>query len=136
MSDGIRFNSKIDPWLMITLLVASVLCLVPALPLLGDPRSGYKILAALLLLLALVPLWLLLSTRYVLSDEKLDIRCGPFSWSVPIDQITAVTPTRSGAPSPALSLTRLQLSYGSERSIMISPEPREAFIRQLEARLT
>ena len=57
---------------------------------------------------------------------------GPFRWRVPIDAITAITPTRSALSSPALSLDRLRIEYG-ERAILVSPIYKEGFVRALRA---
>jgi len=133
MSDGIRFNSKIDLWLLVVLLLAAAASLLPALRMLGG-GAAELLLAVSLLLVAAFILWILAATRYILSDDELLIRCGPFKWTVPIREITEVAPTRNPASSPALSLDRLRIDYGDGRWIMISPEPRAAFLRSLEAR--
>lgn len=134
MSDGLSFGSKVDLWLLIVLLVVFSICVFPALSLLGEGGAGARAVAVLLLAFGALPVWILLATRYVLSDEELRIRCGPFKWTVPLREITAVTPTRSPLSSPALSLDRLRIDYGNGRSILISPEQRNAFLRSLEAR--
>jgi hypothetical protein len=134
MSEGISFNSKIDLWLLVVLLLAVAVCLLPALQLIGGGGGALRLAAIPLLLVAAFVLWLLVSTRYLLLQQELQIRCGPFKWTVPINEITAVAPTRSPWSSPALSLDRLRIDYAQGRSIMISPEPRQEFLRQLQAR--
>jgi hypothetical protein len=69
-----------------------------------------------------------------LSAERLRVRCGPFQWLIPITDIASVVPTQSPTSSPAASLDRLRIDYGQGRSILISPEPRAEFLRQLEHR--
>jgi hypothetical protein len=64
----------------------------------------------------------------------LRIRCGPISWRIAIREITAVDQTRNPISSPAMSLDRLRIEYGAGNAVMISPEPREEFVRQLEYR--
>jgi len=136
MTEGIRFNSKIDLWLLVVLLLFAAVCLFPALRMLGAGTGiAMRAFAVLLLLIAALPVWLIAATHYVLTDTALEVRSGPFRWRVRLDEITAITPTRSPLSSPALSLDRLRIDYGRGRSIMISPEPRQAFLHQLQARL-
>jgi hypothetical protein len=134
MNDELPFSSKIDLWLLIVLMSAVALCLWAIGENWQGIVNGNWLLGLALIPGVLVPLWLLGSLRYFLSDETLRIRCGPFKWRVPIREITAISPTRSPLSSPALSLDRLRIEYSQGRAIMISPEPREEFIRQLEFR--
>jgi hypothetical protein len=133
MDEGISFNSKIDMWLLVVLLLAVAVCLLPALQFIGA-GGALRLVAIPLFLVAAFVLWLLVSTRYLLLQKEIRIRSGPFKWVVPINEITAVTPTRNPLSSPALSLDRIRIDYGKGRSIMISPEPRQEFLRQLQAR--
>ena len=82
---------------------------------------------------AFLPLWLLTSTRYSLLNGELRIQCGPFRWRIPIAAITGITPTSNPLSSPALSLDRLRIDYGTGDSLMISPRDKTGFIRELEA---
>ena len=43
-----------------------------------------------------------------------------------------IRPTRNPLSSPALSLDRLRIDYGSGRSIMVSPEDKDKFIGDIE----
>ena len=81
-----------------------------------------------------LPCWLLTSTRYILESVRLTIHSGPFTWQVPVSDITKMYPTRNPLSSPALSLDRLCLEYGRGKSIMISPDNKEQFIQDLEQR--
>ena len=133
MSEGISFDSKIETWLLVVVLTGAAGCLLAGLYLIQG-AVGMRIAAVLLFLAAALMVWTIVATRYVLSDTELRIRTGPATWRVPIHEITAVTATRSPLSSPALSLDRIRIDYGRGRSIMISPEPREEFLRQLQAR--
>ena len=134
MNDELAFNSKIDLWLLILILTAVSICLW-ALAAIWDSGDAIRWGAVAALAVGiLLPLWVVVSLKYFLSDDNLRIRCGPFKWSIPIRDISAVTPTNSPWSSPALSLDRLSVVYGGGHSIMISPEPRAEFLRQLEYR--
>jgi membrane protein YdbS with pleckstrin-like domain len=138
MSQEIAFNSKIDLWLLIVLLAVVAACLWGITDFWNAILAqGWVFTLAIALPLGagvLMPLWILLSLRYYLSDRTLRIRCGPFRWIIPIDRITAVTPAQDPLSSPALSLDRLRVDYGKGSAVVISPEPRAEFLRQLEHR--
>ena len=91
---------------------------------------GAALLHALSLLL---PAWLLLGTRYSLTDDALKVRAGPFRWTVPLAEISSVRPSRSILSAPALSLDRIQIDYGARR-ILISPRERQRFVDELRQR--
>jgi hypothetical protein len=126
------FPSRVDGWLAALLLagvgvaLAGVLVAGSALP--------WPIAIFTLALGCVLPVWLLVSTGYTLTDQQLVVKAGPFGWRVPIGEIRSVAPTRSALSSPALSLDRLRIEYGDSRSIMVSPRDRERFLNELEAR--
>jgi membrane protein YdbS with pleckstrin-like domain len=131
--DRLVFSSKIDMWLL-TVLVGGAGACIFVLAQFWSLMTGPLWWAGILLVIgALLPLWIVLSTRYAMSDAELFVRCGPFSRTVPIADITSVERTSSPLSSPALSLDRLRIDYAGG-SIAISPEPRQAFLRQLEHR--
>lgn len=134
MNDELAFNSKIDLGLLTLVLLAVAACLW-GIAKIWD--RGDLMLWPLGLLLAvgiLLPIWVVVSLRYFLSDDNLRVRCGPFRWLIPIKDITSVSPTNNASKSPAMSLDRLRIDYGEGQSLLISPEPRTEFLRQLEHR--
>lgn len=79
--------------------------------------------------------WIWLDTGYFFTDDALVVRCGPAKWTIPYDRIEALAKTRNPLKSPALSLQRLEVFYGpGGRSLLISPEREEEFLRILEER--
>jgi len=131
-----RFESKRDLW-MIALIRGIPAVVLGALGYawyrshhdLGGPVAG-----AVILLVAelFVFEWLFRSTYYVIDGDTLVVHGGFIRWRVPIREITTVTPTRSPASSPALSLDRLRVDYG-HKSILISPEDRARFLAMLRS---
>ncbi|NNL86521.1 MAG: PH domain-containing protein [Myxococcales bacterium] len=80
-------------------------------------------------------LWVVYGTSYTLEKTELLVRCGPLRYRVPLADIDSVTPSRNPASSPAGSLDRVQIRWASEeRSLLISPEPRAAFLQKLAQR--
>ncbi|MGD8339144.1 MAG: PH domain-containing protein [Gammaproteobacteria bacterium] len=134
MRDELAFNSKMDLWMLILLLSAVAACLWGVAKVYDANSTMLWLLLPVLAVGILLPLWILGTLKYFLSDETLRVRCGPFHWLIPIRDIKSVTPTSDAKSSPAMSLDRLQIEYGDHRSLIISPEPREEFLRQLEHR--
>ena len=127
------YRSKIDPWLMLILAAAICVGVVGAVSALV--AGGQKVLWVALppfIFGAGLPVWVLLSTRYTLDGDFLIVRSGPFKWKIPVAEITNIRPTRNPLSSPALSLDRLRIDYGSGRSIMVSPEDKDKFIGDIE----
>jgi hypothetical protein len=134
MSDELAFNSKMDLWILILLLTAVAACLWGVAQIWDANSAILWPFAVLLALGVLMPLWIIVSLKYFLSDDRLRVRCGPFHWRIPIRDITGVTPTNNARSSPAMSLDRLLIEHGENGRVMISPEPRDEFLRQLEYR--
>lgn len=128
------FRSKVDTWLVVVLAGAALLALEAAIVSIGADTRAWPIALMLVLAAVALPMWILTSTRYTVRDGVLDIKSGPFRWQVPIDTITALTPTRSPLSSPALSLDRLRIEYGGGKVVMVSPTDKEAFIHAVNAR--
>src|SRR3546814_17983379 len=89
-------RSKTDLWLIAIMAIAMIASLSGALVMLSTGTPAALMVAALIAIVGLgLPLWLLLSTRYVLGQGQLRVLSGPFKWSVPLAKITAITPTSS-----------------------------------------
>ncbi|MDR0782045.1 MAG: PH domain-containing protein [Pseudomonadales bacterium] len=129
------YVSKVDTWLAAALIVAG-LVVVGTLIAFPYARNPVPLLARLPILIIGVglPLWIFMSTHYTLSNTSLRVQCGPFSWRVPLADITSITPTRNPLGSPALSLDRLRIDYGDGKTLMISPKLKEQFLQDLDAR--
>ena len=123
------FKSKIDLWIGFIIAVSAFLCAAISLPLLLSSSIANVLIAVLILGLgSAFPIWLFFSTNYSTNEKDLLIKCGPFRWVVPLATITSVKETKNPLSSPALSLDRLQISYQSGKSIMVSPKDKQRFI--------
>lgn len=134
--DAVTFPSKIDWWLGAVLLLCAGASAVAAVSVAAaEPPLVALAMSPLLLLLGCVlPVWLLLATRYTFGATDLEVRSGPFVWRIPLREIHAVTATRNPLSSPALSLDRLRIDFGRSRSIMVSPADKEGFLSELRGR--
>ena len=135
------FPSRVDTWLMAIGPIAG-LAAVTAVAAVGGPlvlNSGAKppglaLLAVVLALTIVLPLWLVLDTNYTFTADALRIRSGPFRWHIALAEVREVSPSRSWMSSPALSLDRLCIRYGTGRSILVSPREKQRFIDALRER--
>ena len=100
-----------------------------------DDRSADLLAIALVVVVLAFFLWLYVSTRYTITAQSLLIKSGPFSWIVPLREITAIEPTRNAASSPALSLDRLLIRYGGGNELMVSPADKIGFMTAIKQRL-
>ena len=130
------FRSKIDFWLVALIVGIPVLVLEFFLEDTGlDDRTGDLMAVAIVVLALGFVLWIYLTTRYTITTEVLFVKAGPFSWAIPLREITAIEPTHHPASSPALSLDRLLIRYGSGDELMISPADKAAFMTVLRQRM-
>jgi hypothetical protein len=126
------FKSAVDPWVYALALGLPVALILGAIPKLAEASSTIVLLGTMLLVLgAIAPLWLLFFTYYRVDSALLRIQSGPFAWSIALDQIRSVTPSRSRVASPALSIDRLHIVYGRQQSVLVSPKDKTGFIKAL-----
>ncbi len=88
-----------------------------------------------LIVAAVFMFWVLYSTDYRLTDEKLRVHSGPFSWTIDLDSIEELFPTHNPLSSLACSLDRLRIRYrGADFGIMTSPQDKARFLQELATR--
>ncbi len=127
------FKSKIDKGLFICLVLSIIACVLGASVMLKVGGLFNYVLAAVTLIAgAGFPLQILVATRYTVKKDNLEIKSGPFSWNIPIESIISVQETRNAITSPALSFDRLEIKYGEDKGIMVSPADKQAFIQALD----
>lgn len=128
------YPSRVDTWIAVILLASALATLVASAILVSTPMAGRWFVAVPLVVIAAgLPLSLLANTKYQFVSSHLQIGAGPFHWSVPVKEITAVSKTRNPLSSPALSFDRVLIQYGAGKSIMISPKDERAFLLELES---
>ena len=135
------FPSRVDSWLVAIGPLAALTAATAVAGLAGPfvLNSGgtppmLALLAVIVALTLLLPLWLVLDTNYTLTADDLLIRSGPFRWRIVLGDVREVSPSRSWISSPALSLDRLSIRYGADRSILVSPREKLRFIDALRQR--
>ena len=129
-----RFNSKVDGWLIPVVVIAIAGMLAAFVAVVTDDTPLWlKLVVSFTSVLFCGFLFaVLMSTYYVVADGVLRIVSGPFRWKVAISDIVEITPTRNPVSSPALSLDRLKITYGSRRFVLVSPADKDGFNRAIE----
>lgn len=126
------FKSKIDNWVLVCLLLSISACLMGASVAFTVGGTANYVFAAIILIAgAGFPVWIYISTQYIVSGDDLKIISGPFSWKIPIQSITSIQETQSAVTSPALSFDRLEIAYDEDKFIIISPVDKMKFIQKL-----
>lgn len=130
------FVSKVDAWISGIAMAAGFTCLSIAAPMVLFSTSSAEraVLAGIVLVTLVLPIWLLLDTNYTVTGEELRIRSGPFRWRISLNEVRAVSPSRSWLSSPALSLDRIRVQYGAARSVLVSPREKQRFVDCLRER--
>lgn len=129
-----RFRSKIDAWL--ALLVAggvgamwlSVVGRIWA----GRPIDALDVIVPLLATAFMV--WVFTATYYVITADALIVHAGPIRRTVRLQSIQRLRATHSPLSSPALSLDRIEVTYGSKR-ILVSPRDKRGFVSAVMLRV-
>lgn len=123
-----RYKSKVDWWFYLAVAASGIFLAVIILP--KVTAETMSIVESIVLAVTIVgfPAWLMVATYYDVVEDELRIRSGPFRWNIKLSDIQTVTPTNSMISSPALSTDRLEISYGENRKILVSPEDKEGFI--------
>jgi hypothetical protein len=125
------FRSKVDgSFIAVAILVIGV-GLVGAY---AAATAGTVLMPAVVTLPAIaLVLWIWRSTRYVVTDTSLLVRCAFIRIAVPLATITRLQRTSTMLSAPALSFDRLEVQH-SAGSVVISPADRDRFIAAMTTR--
>ncbi len=84
------------------------------------------------LLLYVSVVYLMVSIKYEINESQLIIHQAMGKIIIDISTIKSIEPTHSILSAPASSLDRLRISYNKYDDVVISPQRKEEFIRQLQ----
>ncbi|QOD12797.1 PH domain-containing protein [Psychrobacter sp. 28M-43] len=133
----IIFVSKVDFWL--ALLLWSLSLFTVFVPLWQWQRGAHKsLIQTILMTVILIPFAALMlipffGTKYILTNDQLQVDSGFSVQKIEITDITYITPTRSMSSAPALSLDRIKIEYRN-KEVLISPKDRASFYQEIRAR--
>jgi len=126
------YRSKVDTWLGSILWGMSIGMLFVTWKVIHTPVPGRFIIAIVILILGVVlPLTLLVTTVYKITNASLLIQSGVFNWEIRIKDITKIEFTNDPISSPALSTDRIRIEYGTDKSVLVSPANKEEFLQDL-----
>lgn len=125
------YESAIDLWLAVLLLLGPAIATGAGLMLLFDGRHGdASILFLIAAFILLFTVAVTLPCRYTLLDDAVSIRCGLICYQIPYADIRDVQPSRSLRSAPALSLRRVAITT-DRRTVLVSPKDRDRFLEDL-----
>lgn len=128
----VKFRSKVDGKLSAVGLAMPFVALIAL-----RASAGRAVLLPLALVTALVAgvvVWIVLSTYYEIAADLLIAHSGPFSWRIPLAGISRVRESHSARSGPALSMDRLEITWGEGKILLISPKEKASFLAALRAR--
>ena len=132
-----KFKAKVDWWMHLVLASMPLTNIWVFFLWIQHGRIITLLCAAFILLLnvfLIMPLWI--NTHYVLDENELRVKCQPLiNERIPYASIKTVRETRNPLASAALSLDRVEIAYGVGGVIMILPQNKQEFLRQLEQRI-
>ena len=77
--------------------------------------------------------YIFLKTKYTITTDSLKVECGfLFNQQIKIDNIRQIKETNNPISSPALSLDRLEIKFGTNSSVIVSPKDKTGFIKHLQ----
>jgi hypothetical protein len=135
--EAMRFESKRDWWIVALLRGVPILVLaaIVIVSWTKNERDLHGPAVGVLLLIVFELFFcesILRSTYYTIEGGMVIIRSSLLRWRIPIADIRSITPTRNPLSSPAMSLDRLLIRYGTKQ-IMVSPAEKQRFIEALRA---
>jgi hypothetical protein len=129
------YKSKKETWLMVV-IVASTLGTVfaGAALILFAPEIWVRVIGLVMMFASLITILLTTPISYTIDRDSLYVRGGYKHWTIPIQNILAVRPSRGWLASPALSMDRLEIEYKDWEGtslLLISPARTDQFLNEL-----
>lgn len=129
------YPSKVDGWIAVALALGPIACIATVV---ATALAGEGLLVAVVSSAVLLAVYggLVFPMRYAVGTDAVIVRHGLITQRIPLAAITEVRPTRNPLSSPALSLDRLEITFGEGvfKHAMISPADKQGFLDELAAR--
>ena len=123
------FRSRVDAWLVVVLGIALAATWLEAVrkAWAGRPVEPLDVIVPLFTTTLLV--WVYRTTTYTITEDVLVVRSGPLRRTIPLREVHALRATHNPMGAPALSLRRIEVTYGPNRQrVLISPTDTPAFV--------
>jgi hypothetical protein len=121
-----RFYSKHDIWLGVILLGGIGIGMISTLV-----SSKISIWSLAIIIVFFLCCWVWFGTKYIIEEEYLVAKSGPFVYKIKISDITNINKTRNFISSPACSLDRIEVK-SDNKFLIISPKDKTYFIDMLQ----
>jgi Bacterial PH domain len=134
--ESIRFRSRVDIWLVVLIFgtgIGSLIHLAYKLRVTGDSRLYTPFLIVIVSMAPLV--WMFTQLSYIITDRELQVRGSIIRSTIPLSTVRSIRPSSSILSAPALSMTRIEVIYGSGNSVVISPKDEARFLETMQARV-
>ncbi|HEV2268878.1 MAG TPA: PH domain-containing protein [Steroidobacteraceae bacterium] len=128
-----KFRSKVDRKLGIIGIATPCVALIAIYTSAGHNSAVLLPLVIVTALVSGIVVWIVLSTYYEITGDVLMAHSGPFSWRIPLEEITGVCESDSVRSGPALSMDRLEIAWGEKNVLTISPQDKATFLAALRA---
>lgn len=120
-----RFPSKKDLWLTLIIWGSIIICTIPIF------TEQDLVLTLIMVPIDIFLIWLWFTTEYIIDGDFLLIKYGPFKNKVPIMEISKIRGTKNPLSAPALSMDRLEITYGRYDLALVSPKEKQLFTEKL-----
>ncbi len=124
------YKSKVDIWLVCLIMVVAIISILPVLLF---AFSWIAVFVSLGLFVFII--YCFLSTKYIIINNILNIKCGFFiNEKINIANIVKIVPVKSIIASPAASLDRIGIYLTKQHTpVIISPKNKREFIDNLKS---
>lgn len=121
------FRSAVDAWFYLLAIMLPMALIALMVLSINSSALEIQIVLGISAIITLGLPVILFTTYYIIDSGKLKIRSGPFFRIIPLSDIKTIKPSNSALASPALSLNRLEIQYGKNKSVLVSPKDMKGF---------
>jgi Bacterial PH domain len=100
-----------------------------------NPALTVTLLVTVSVITTALVMWMALETSYTMTETELAIRGGPVRLRMPLASICRMRRSHTLIAAPALSLRRLEIDYGTDGLVVISPANEAEFLAMLHERV-
>lgn len=122
-----KFYSKRDVWLGVISIGFILSVLVSALR-----NSTFSIWQIAIPAVFLILYWILVGTKYIIEEDDLLIKSGPYKYKIKISEITYINMTRKTVSTPSLLFGRIEIKSENNYIVTSPPNNKISFLKLLK----
>lgn len=122
-----KFYSKRDIWTGVFLLGLVASILVSALR-----NSTFSIWHIAVPLVFLILYWILAGTKFMIEEDNLFIKSGPYKYKIKISEIIYINMSRKTVSSPSLLFGRIEIKSEYKYIVISPPNNKISFLKLLK----